>query len=568
MGKLKRKKARRARSELDARRQSHQEPTAPEPEPPASRRWELVGLFLFVLVAMAAADYIHRLSDNIIARDALYHLGHARHYATSPLSGSFPWLPYSIIGSHGADIWYGYHLLLAPLTLIKDTTLLIDTAGVLTLVALLVLFYLAMGQSRLALPFLWPFLLLVPFVWRLAQVRPNAISIGLAVLLLPLLARGNTRGVLLVCAALSFFHLTFFWLAILMGLVVLAVQLVASRRVSQLKWQVPVAGLSGLLLGWLLRPHPMGAARVLHAQLFQLLQEKGKGLLSFGRELAPMQLAELQRDYGLFLYLWLGAVAIFLLMLLSRRIRLRTENHVLLWSPLVLSTLFFGMIFLLSGRTLDLWAPFAVYFIAAVFTFFVWPGLSRREMVAAWKGGPRARVAPAARIAAATLLAGLFLAMVPAARASYLKKLGYGVSPDRLQTEAEWLRENTEPGEIVFHVNWGIFPELFYWNTENRYTGGMDPIFQFAYDPELYWKVHHLWSGAATRQTWGSARAGRAALEDTFQVMVRDFGASYLFLDKSRSPALFQYATTDPRFVSRHDSEAFAIFSLDGSLSR
>ena len=45
-------------------------------------------------------------------------------------------------------------------------------------------------------------------------------------------------------------------------------------------------------------------------------------------------------------------------------------------------------------------------------------------------------------------------------------------------------------------------------------------------------------------------------------VVVADFGASYLFLDKSRSPALFQYATADPRFVSRHDSEAFAIFSL------
>jgi hypothetical protein len=562
MGKSKRKKARRARFEIEERRQRHQETPSLEPASPASRRWELLGLFPFVLVAMVTADYIHRLSDNIIARDALYHLGHARHYATSPLSGSFPWLPYSIIGSHGADIWYGYHLLLAPLTFIRDTTVLIDTAGVLTLAALLVLFYFAMGQSRLALPFLWPFLLLVPFVWRVAQVRPNAVSIGLAVLLLPLLVKGSTRGVFLTCAALSFIHLTFFWLAILMGLVVLAVQLVAWHSLSRLRWQVPVAGLIGLLLGWLLRPHPIGAARVLYAQLIQLLEEKGKGLLSFGRELAPMRLAELQRDYGLFLYLWLGAIAVVLLMLLSRRLRLRTEEHILLWSTLVLSTLFFGMILMLSGRTLDLWAPFSVYFIAAVFTFFVWPGLSRRELEAAWKGRPRALVGPGMRIAAALLLAGLFLAMVPAARASYLRKLGRGVPPDRLRVEAEWLRENAEPGEVVFHVNWGIFPELFYWNTENRYTGGMDPIFQFAYDPALYWKVHNLWSGAATHQTWGSARAGRAPLEDTFQVMVRDFGASYLFLDKSRSPALFQYATADSRFVSRHDSEAFAIFSL------
>jgi hypothetical protein len=426
-----------------------------------------------------------------------------------------------------------------------------------------VLFYFAMRQSRLALPFLWPYLLLVPFAWRVAQVRPNTISIGLAILLLPLLIKGSMRGVFVTCAALSFIHLTFFWLAILMGMLVFAVQLAATRSLRRLRWQAPVAGLAGLLLGWLLRPHPLGAARVLYAQLFQLLQEKGRGLLSFGRELAPMQMAQLHREYGLFLYLWLGALAVVLLLLLSRRLRLSTDEHVLLWSSLGLSVLFFGMILTLSGRTQDLWAPFSVYLIATVFTYFVWPGLSRREMAAGWRGWPRALVVPAARIAATVLLAGIFVAMLPASRSSYLKKLSYGVPPDRLRVEAEWLRENTEPGAIVFHVNWGIFPELYYWNRHNRYIGGMDPIFQFAYDPGLYWKVHHLWSGAATGQTWGSARPGRAATEDTYEVMVRDFGASYLFLDKSRSPALFQYVAADPRFVSRHDSEAFAIFSLD-----
>ncbi len=135
--------------------------------------------------------------------------------------------------------------------------------------------------------------------------------------------------------------------------------------------------------------------------------------------------------------------------------------------------------------------------------------------------------------------------------------------PYQSRAAAEWLKNNSRPGEIVFHVNWGQFPELFYWNQHNRYIGGMDPIFQYAYDKGLYWKAHHLLVGNAVDHTWGTPEAKGTNPEDTYTVIRRDFKASYIFLEKYRSPALFLHARdNDPRFVRCFDDRRTAIFRL------
>ncbi|NIM07187.1 MAG: hypothetical protein GTN69_07285 [Armatimonadetes bacterium] len=530
----------------------------------SAHKWKtLLHLILFSVAAIAAASYVYLQSPHIIARDALYHLRHAAVYASEGLfMTEFPWVVYSVVSTFAADIWYGFHVLLIPFTSFNGPVAQVKTAGIFILATMLVLFYLAMRRNRMALPFLWPFVLLFisgSFVGRLTTTRPVAISMGLTALLFSFMISGGILAVFFLSLALTFFHLSFFWLGILIAIAVSAVKVRTERK---WEWRKPLAVLLGLAAGWLLRPNPIGAAKVLYVQVFRLMFEKQKGLLAFGRELYPMRPEVLLHDYGLLILIWLGITAISLFAIIRHGVERPARNRTLLWSSLGLSLLFFAMTPLLSQRSVDQWALFAIIFVAAGFTYFIVPRQVETKAFSGKKFVPRQTLGGEMRAACISAGALILAFMMWRATDTQMLKKGYGIPPDRLKGGLEWLKDNSEPGEIVFHVSWGNFPELFYWNQHNRYIGGMDPIFQYAYDKSLYWKVHHLWVGKAPGYTWGSPKPEGAKLEDAYTVMTRDFKASYLLLEELRSPTLFSYVTSDPRFVPRFDDGWTAIFRL------
>jgi len=518
-------------------------------------RWRRVlELVLFLAAALVSAAAALLWPEKIIARDALYHLRHASLYLINGLfMREFPWVAYSVINTFSADIWYGFHLLLIPFAPIPDPTLQVKAAGILVLTASLLLFFFALRRSEIAYPFFWPFLLFFPFVWRLAQTRPNVISMGLTALLFSFLLSGGIWGVFFVSLALTFFHLSFFWLGILVTFAVAAVKVGAEKT---WEWRKALAALGGLTAGWLLRPNPIGAAKILYVQTLRLIFEKQKGThLAFGRELYPAKPGAFFAEYGLFVVIWLALAGLFLSAIFLRRAALPGRSRALLWSGLVLSLLFFGMTLFFSGRIVDLWAPFAVIFIAAAFTHLF---TSKGNL-------PEQPFSRRMRAAVTYVGAIVFAATVLVSVRGYGQKMERGVDPYRLRPAAEWLREHSRPGAIVFHASWGIFPELFYWNPQNRYIGGMDPIFQYAYDKRLYWKTHHLLSGRAVSRTWGTADSNDTAAEDLYVVLRRDFKASYILVEKYRSPALYLYLTGDPRFVRRFEDGWAAVFQLRDS---
>jgi len=524
-----------------------------QPQKKPARRGGLQ-LLLFCVAAVAVSSCVYLVSANISDFDAFYHLGHARVYAERGLfTKAFPWVVYSIVSRCSSDIWYGFHLLLVPFSLIQNPLLHIKAGGIFLLVLLLLLFYFAMRRSQLAYPYLWPFMLLFSadgMMWRLATARPHIVSMGLTALLFAFLVCGGFWGVFLVSLALAFVHLSFFWLALLLALAVPAVRLFTEKT---LEWRKPVAVLLGLAAGWLLRPNPIGAAKLLYVQTFQLLLEKQKGQIYFGPELAPLP-ARALAIITPFILLWLGLAAVALVALFLRRADLPPRSRTLLWSSLLLSILFFGMTMLVSKRTVDQWVPFAVFCFAACFSYFLDP---RSVAGKPFLGGP-------ARIGASLLGMIVFAVMVWLSTNSYVTHIRdpRAIYPYRFRAAAEWLRDHSRPGEIVFHVNVDVFPELFFWDKRNRYIGGMDPIFQYAYDPSRYWKARNLIVGDDPSHTWGTPQAGGAKPEDTYQVLRRDFSASYLFVEKNFTPWLYEYAYRDPRYSLCFDDFQAAVFWL------
>ena len=55
-----------------------------------------------------------------------------------------------------------------------------------------------------------------------------------------------------------------------------------------------------------------------------------------------------------------------------------------------------------------------------------------------------------------------------------------------LDNDSYYLKEHSQPGEIVMHTDWSDWPMLFYHNDKNYYIMGLDPTFMYNYNSELY----------------------------------------------------------------------------------
>ena len=70
-----------------------------------------------LVVFSAIALFFHAYYPNISDPDSFYHIRHASLYRENGiLNSNFPWVTKSAIGKFGADIWYGFHILLIPFT--------------------------------------------------------------------------------------------------------------------------------------------------------------------------------------------------------------------------------------------------------------------------------------------------------------------------------------------------------------------------------------------------------------------------------------------------------------------
>lgn len=525
------------------------------------RRWRpLLAGGAFLLVAGGVSAFLHLGLAGIPDRDALYHFRHAALYAENgPFWRDFHWWACSALAQHQADIWYGFHLFLLPFTSAADPVRGVKLAGAGELTFLLLCCYLAARHSKLRPPFLWPFALLVfcPFVlYRLLMTRPHVFSLGLLVLLLSVSVSETLPLIALVCSAVLFAHLGLSWMVPAVLLTVFAVKRLTEGRWA---WRALAAGLAGAFAGGLLHPNPVGAAKLASVQLVQLASIKAQGIpLLFGADLRPGldsfagSPMDALRMFVPGCALWLGA-AVVMLAAVSGTGTVPARRRTLLWSCLLLSAGAFIEMLQSAIRFADLWTVFSVFFIGVVFTDVVHG-----------EGGSRPRwLDPALlrRLAAAIGLLAVF--MLWSAGRDYATRMPEATyEPHRLENAAAWLQEYAQPEEIVFPSHWDLFPELFFWNPRNRYVGAMDPVFQYAYAPGLYWKAHHIYTGRAADVTYSGPTAAPHLAEDVYTALVQDFGASHLVLEKKRVPALVRHAASDPRFGVGYEDEHVAIFDL------
>ena len=506
---------------------------------------------LFVVVA-GHFTLVPRVAD----LDSFYHVGHTLAY----LEGSFfdtalPWAAWSIIGDTGGDLWWGFHVLLAPFAALGGVHFGIQLAAFAGTLFLALSMVWVLGRHGVRYPGLWAALMLVAapnIFYRHLMLRPHVLSLAAALVLLSCLVRGRWWQVALLSAFTSWIHLSLFWLPPALVLAYATVRIpvtVALGRESPdtgvpIRLAVPAA-FAGVALGWLLRPDPLATAALLNSQLIQLFAQKAAGApLTFAAELSPTGVDELVRTTWFFCLAWLATLAVAAHSIRSGAFRAMGQSR----ATLVATTLAVSVVFLLlalvsARRAMEQWIGFG---------FLALPLL--------WAAG----AVPARRwlqATAAILVAG-HLSWSAYRHTLNLEFVAFPAST--MRDVAAFLEAESRPDELVFHARWDNFGPLFARNRTNVYLGGMDPIFQYAHDPEAFWEFFYLSIDASTTLTCDAYPCPDGGALDTHLVLTEHFGARWVVVEPRRNPRFTLYLLNDDRYRLALETQREAVFEVMG----
>lgn len=485
---------------------------------------------------LAAAWLGQRSLAGVVADpDSFYHLAHAAVYrAGSVLDTSLPWAAWSVIGAWGGDLWWGYHLLLAPLSLLGVASGIAAAGFLGTALLLGTLWAVLRARGAAALPWtLFAFLAVPNVLYRLLMARPHVLSLALALGLAAALATRRWRWAAAAAAVLCWLHASVFWLAIVVLGSWTAARLLEPEGRRELLPDLRPAALAvggGVVAGLLLRPAPLATLRLVRVQLLDVLGARaGEGGLRLGGELAPLPPEALLPVAWLFLLPWTVVAGA----LVAARLRraagwsgLARRRRILGTTTGLASAFFLALALGVASRALVEWVVFGAAATA----------LLGSAVLPAWARGPGAWGLAAVTVAALPWMGGWHAANV---------RLN-AVPDDALREAAEWLAARSEPGELVFHAHWDSFGPLLAWNRVNRYLGGMDPVFLQAHDPGAWGPVAGI--------------TGPGPLASDPSAVIRPFAPRWVLVEPRRDRALYQALRADPAWrATRHTRDA-AVF--------
>jgi hypothetical protein len=409
---------------------------------------------LFALVQFATPG----IADN----DGYYHMKMGLLIREQGLKPPFVWLPQSILNR---DAFYDHHLLYhVYLSLFAgDTTPQALTLGakiaavIMPALAFVAVWWLLRGQA-VRWASIWAvglFAVSEAFLYRMSM--PRAQSASLLILALGLHWMLHRRYRLLI--PLGFVYVwayNAFPLLIVLGVMVVVSAFLTERRVE---WRALAYPAIGIGLGLIVNPYfPQNITFILN----HLAPKIGESSTAVGNEWYPYQSWTLIENSGFSLAAFvLGALA---LGWRGKRIDRPTLTA-------FVAAVAFGFLLFKSRRFVEYYPAFAVIFAA----------LSIAPLLEGWFASPRraGRWLPAGMLA--ILVVPLMITLTQAREAMA------GSKPADLYADASiWLKKNSAPGSLVFQTDWDDFTRLFFYNTSNIYTIGLDPTYLELHDASLY----------------------------------------------------------------------------------
>jgi len=467
------------------------------------------------------------ITNKVFGVDSLYHIKHAFLYKQNGLlDTSFPYVSASTIAEYGADIWYGFHIILIPFTFIDDPLLSVKIATIFLATLSLTSFFWLIKSINIKYPFFWTVVLLfssADFLFRIFMVRPHIVSLLLSFALLIYFIKNKPYSIFFTSVLVSFIHIALAWVPILIIIISTLASFITEKKIYI---KNILASFLGLLGGVLLHPNIIGTLKLSYIQIVELFITKGQDIpMQFGRELNLLNFGDIILQYiPLFAYLIFILFIIFSIYINKAWTDISPPNKKTLIANLLLSFIFLILAFISARRSTDFLSVFSILLSASLLT-------SLFEIQ---------NFRPIIKAQSFYIISGIFLVfMILNGSLIFNQFIKNTVDPHKFEATSSWLKANTSQGDIVFNAYWDNFPNLFFWNSHNYYISGMDPIFQYSFSQDLYWKAYFIaYNGQPI--TCGEMKCTEDKVEDIGLVLKRDFKAKYIIVEHRRSSNLYK----------------------------
>ena len=276
----------------------------------------------------------------------------------------------------------------------------------------------------------------------------------------------------------------------------------------------------GIGLGLVLNPYfPENLLFIAHHLLPKLTDATA---VSVGKEWYPYQTWTLVENSG-------GALVLFVAGIFALGLREKRMNAAT--ATLLLVAVLFGAMLFKSRRFVEYFPAFALLFCAVAWA----------PLLESWLR-QKTRLAQELPIFMAILLIPVIVWNVQATQDSLQNSKPY----QRYAEASAWLQTNTPAGSLIFQTDWDDFTRLYFYNTHNTYTAGLDPTYMQLYDAQLY-------------DEWVDITKGR--VETPAKPIHDAFGAEYILTDLKHKGFLRE-ARADPGLEEVYRDEYAIIFQV------
>ncbi|MFN8458940.1 MAG: hypothetical protein U0401_30535 [Anaerolineae bacterium] len=465
-------------------------------------------------------------TPNLVGTDDYFHIKFAQVMREQGLRPPFPWLPLTILNPQDyVDHHWLFHVLLIPFTY-GDLRIGAKWAGVIFPALAFLAGWIFLRGQRIPFAALWALGFLAvseAFLFRMGMARVQATSLLLLLLILHVTLTRHERWLLPLTFIYVWLYDAFPMIGLMVGLYVLSCWLLE----RQLKWLPLVYVGLGIVLALIINPYfPQNLFFIYYHALPKIIEIDSTA--NVGNEWYPYDTWALVENSAPALIAFVaGTLA---LGFSQRRISTRTLT-------LFLITILFGAFLFKSRRFIEYYPAFALLFCALAWTSL----LEEWSQARPWLQ----KLVPAVLV---ILLIPPMVYNLQATIADFQDSNPY----QRYADASAWLKAHTPAGSRLYQTDWDDFPQLYFYNTQNTYTLGLDPTYMELYNAPLY----HLWQ---------DINGGR--IEAPSQIIAATFGATYVISDLNHRSFLAE-ARNDPGLVEVYRDDYAVIFQVQPSTTK
>ncbi len=489
------------------------------------------GIWYLALFTIVFSYFFFLQSPEVLPDpDSFYHARISQILGEGKIQENFPYLKFTTLNDGYIDHHFLYHLFLVPFVKLMDPLQGVKIAQAFLSSLFVLLFYWFLKKERIKYSFFWTLLLVLssPFIFRVLLIKANSLSLIFLILGLYFIFNKKYWQLFVV----SYFYVLAYggWpLMVILAIFFLTARWAEQHLIAQ-KWKQGLKGLlvrlkilkkksflekensmilfsvlNGVLLGIFLNPYFPKNLYFYYQQIIQIGIVNYGDKVNVGGEWSSYPFLDLMSaSIIVFIFLSLSLVIFFIFF--------KKQNVKSL-------TLFFllGMFFLAtlkSRRYVEYLIPFSILFSAFSITYFLKDEFYKEFKKLFWVSYVKFKFV--FFVLASVLIWGfVFISFEGVLEVK--KDLSQGSNYNYYKGASDYLKNNSRPGDIVFHGDWDDFPPLFYHSPDNYYIVGLDPTFMYNYDKDLYRAYEDI--------TMGRDR------NSLYDKILNDFGASYVFLD-------------------------------------